>query len=549
MAKISNTIKVKKDDGKFEDIQISYIAPEHCTIEGALNKVGNAYYAHAEGYNNSATGDQAHAEGKNGFATGSSSHVEGTGCRATTFMAHAEGMETRAGGLASHSEGRRTTALGESSHVEGYKTTAYGFGAHAEGDSTNMITDAIIDLDSVDNDAIIDAWNTNKFTLAFGPGSHAEGDDTLALGQGSHTEGGGTIASGDWSHAEGGQTTASGEYSHAEGYGTQAAGKYSHASGYYTNTPYDFQFAIGRYNEPTGQGSKDRYVFMIGNGEKLKDGTITRSNAMTVDSNGKVAASIFTAKNNRGFYSEDSWGFSRRLVHLNSANNLMIGNYTSNAHGEPQDGDVDNPKNGGDTYINSFYGDVYLRNATASIRFEPYFTSSIDGVFEPEGDAACSLGREAYRWYRVWAANSSIQTSDEREKSDIMSIADYPVTYSRSDSGNIFEQLFDKLVPKTYTLDIEDGNDIHIGFIAQDVEKAANELGLTVDDLGLIDHSYWTDKETGEEKDRYGLAYEEFMALNTYIIQKQKTRITELETQLVDQEERITKLEKLINNN
>lgn len=117
--KISNTMHIKNANGTFDDVKISYIAPEYCTIEGTLNKVGNAYYAHAEGYNNSATGDQSHAEGKDGFATGNSSHVEGTGCRATTFMAHAEGMETKASGLASHSEGGRTIAASEYQHAQG----------------------------------------------------------------------------------------------------------------------------------------------------------------------------------------------------------------------------------------------------------------------------------------------------------------------------------------------------------------------------------------------------------------------------------------------
>ena len=48
----------------------------------------------------------------------------------------------------------------------------------------------------------------------------------------------------------------------------------------------------------------------------------------------------------------------------------------------------------------------------------------------------------------------------------------------------------------------------------------AIEVGIPAESLPLLSHKYWTDEETGEEKDRYGLAYEEFIALNTYMIKK-----------------------------
>ena len=111
-------------------------------------------------------------------------------------------------------------------------------------------------------------------------------------------------------------------------------------------------------------------------------------------------------------------------------------------------------------------------------------------------------------------------------------MADYPVTYSRDGNGNVFEKLFNKLQPKTYTLNIEDTNEIHMGFIAQDVANAMEELGLSEDDLGVISHDYWIDEKTGEEKDRYGLAYEEFTSLNTHMIQKQQKEINDLKQQI-----------------
>lgn len=158
--------------------------------------------------------------------------------------------------------------------------------------------------------------------------------------------------------------------------------------------------------------------------------------------------------------------------------------------------------------------------------------SSVPSYFRPINSGDCGLGSENHRWYRLWAANSTNTSSDEREKSDIMSMADYPVTYSRDGNGNVFEKLFNKLQPKTYTLNIEDTNEIHMGFIAQDVANAMEELGLSEDDLGVISHDYWIDEKTGEEKDRYGLAYEEFTSLNTHMIQKQQKEINDLKQQI-----------------
>jgi hypothetical protein len=39
-------------------------------------------------------------------------------------------------------------------------------------------------------------------------------------------------------------------------------------------------------------------------------------------------------------------------------------------------------------------------------------------------------------------------------------------------------------------------------------------------DIGFLHHTVWLDEKTQETKDMYGLRYEEFIALNTYMIQK-----------------------------
>ena len=148
----------------------------------------------------------------------------------------AEGLDTIASGYYSHAEGQETTANGNNScHSEGQRTTASGIGSHAEGVSTNKVTDLITDFSwqSTTNDEIINAWNTQQFSIAHGDASHVEGHNNLSLGHASHSEGRNTVA----------------------------VGNQSHTSGYYTKALHDNEFACGTYNK-----SKDDTLFSVGDG-------------------------------------------------------------------------------------------------------------------------------------------------------------------------------------------------------------------------------------------------------------------------------------------
>lgn len=247
-----------------------------------------------------------------------------------------------------------------------------------------------------------------------------------------------------------------------------------------------------------------------------------------------VYANHVVVPNDYSIRSFDTDGTERGLAYLSSSNNLMLGVYG------------DETGHTGHTYVNAYNGNVYLRNAKRSLNWRAYATENADTIFSTGADSVALCGSSSYRWYRLYAASATVLTSDEREKADIMAIADYPATYSRDGAANILEQLFDKLEPKTYTLNVENTNELHIGFIAQDVVQVMEELGLSEDDLSFLIHDHWIDEKTGEEKDRYGLAYEEFIALNTYMIQKQKAKIKEQDERISSLEERLAKLEALI---
>jgi hypothetical protein len=89
--------------------------------------------------------------------------------------------------------------------------------------------------------------------------------------------------------------------------------------------------------------------------------------------------------------------------------------------------------------------------------------------------------------------------------------------------------LFNNLIPRSYKYNNGTSNRIHTGFIAQEVEQAIITAGLTTQDLAA--YMRVTSKTiNGEEETYLTLRYEEFIALNTYMIQKQQKRIDELET-------------------
>ena len=143
---------------------------------------------------------------------------------------------------------------------------------------------------------------------------------------------------------------------------------------------------------------------------------------------------------------------------------------------------------------------------------------------------------------------SSLTTlSDERLKKDIIDL-------------DAWEAFYNALEPCAYKYKTGSSGRYHIGFVSQQVEKALTDNGLTTQDFGGFVISRFTadvdaPKETEIYKeaginpgdDEYGLAYTEFIGLNTYMIQKLLRENTELTKKVDDLEERLSKLEALMN--
>lgn len=148
-------------------------------------------------------------------------------------------------------------------------------------------------------------------------------------------------------------------------------------------------------------------------------------------------------------------------------------------------------------------------------------------------------------------SGSTAVTSDRNLKRDIYDINDQYVEF------------FMRLRPVSYKYNAKEnvGHRDHIGYIAQEVEDALLDSGLTTEQFGGIcietdvDFNMDYDSEMTEEElaagnihyDKlYSLRYEEFIALNTHMIQKALNLIDAQQTKIDELETRIAKLEKIL---
>lgn len=168
------------------------------------------------------------------------------------------------------------------------------------------------------------------------------------------------------------------------------------------------------------------------------------------------------------------------------------------------------------------------------------------------------IGSSSRRWQEIWCSTSLNTSSDRNLKKNISDLsADYR-----------YMKFFMLLQPKSYLFRDGESGRTHVGFISQDVEEAMAECGLSSlefagfckdQKIEVEEIIHPADEEAGEEEwierkehpvfdedgnpvYEYSLRYEEFIALNTMMIQKQQMKIDKME-------ERIDKMERIINVN
>ena len=146
-------------------------------------------------------------------------------------------------------------------------------------------------------------------------------------------------------------------------------------------------------------------------------------------------------------------------------------------------------------------GRLYLGASSASIGY---------------GSNSVSTTQDQGKLYGTWTTNSGATvTSDKNLKNSIENL------------NENYSILFDSLEPKRFKYNDGTSDRYHTGFIAQDVNSAIEFSGLTTQDFGAF-----VTFNQGQEDEYSGLRYSEFIALNTWQIQKLKQRVAELEARL-----------------
>ena len=154
-------------------------------------------------------------------------------------------------------------------------------------------------------------------------------------------------------------------------------------------------------------------------------------------------------------------------------------------------------------------------------------------LFRNRANGTCYLGSASYRWNTIYSKTGSVSTSDKRKKYDINSII----------KDEKIEKFFEGLRPVSYRSVEGDGHRTHYGFIAQEIEENIENAGLKYSDFAPIVKTP-VDKD-GEELDyynesdrekivdyEYGLRYEEFISINTMMIQKLMNEVKELKEEI-----------------
>ena len=95
-----------------------------------------------------------------------------------------------------------------------------------------------------------------------------------------------------------------------------------------------------------------------------------------------------------------------------------------------------------------------------------------------------------------------------------------------------YSQFFMNLQPTAFRLNNGSSGRYHIGFIAQDVEQAILSAGMDTKDFAGFVRSAGLNDVHDEYEDQCYLRYDNFIALNTFMIQKLFRRIEELESKI-----------------
>jgi hypothetical protein len=136
-------------------------------------------------------------------------------------------------------------------------------------------------------------------------------------------------------------------------------------------------------------------------------------------------------------------------------------------------------------------GDLFITSRFSGFRFDWFSTHITPGTTSGNStDDVDSLGYSNARWKNIYATNSTIQTSDEREKQQIE-----PLTNAEIAAATAISKLFKTFKWNSSVASEGDGARIHTGAIAQEVATAMSDAGLDATKYAFWCEDAWWEAE------------------------------------------------------
>lgn len=181
---------------------------------------------------------------------------------------------------------------------------------------------------------------------------------------------------------------------------------------------------------------------------------------------------------------------------------------------------------------------LYLGVSSVLPGFPPSETKDGKKIYHPIADA--NLGSSNYPWATINGKSLTVETTSNISDARLKDIQ-YAVT------NNQLLSIYNNLNPITYkykNLSADDNHSrTHIGFLAQDVEKIIENIGLTSEDFAAVQIVNLDEPIQGcEDGKKYYLNYNEFHGLHVLKNQEQDSRIQELENKVQELEQQILEL-------
>lgn len=167
-----------------------------------------------------------------------------------------------------------------------------------------------------------------------------------------------------------------------------------------------------------------------------------------------------------------------------------------------------------------------------------YVTLNSNNNFIPSVDQIINCGTSGHSWKNMYSNGAKVTTSDARYKKIICNISD----------DERYEVLFNNLKPKLYKYknfkETDNHDRIHSGYISQEVKDAMSIAGIDNTEFAAFCYSNFENDQDAIDnnngfKDKYMLGYEEFIALNTAMIQKLSKKIEKQQEEINELKEKI----------